>query len=135
MAFSYEIDLSVPFHDLDPMMVVWHGNYLKYFDKARFALFEAAGIDLYSYMVDKQFVFPITRTSTKYIQPLRANDKFTCKATVIEARNKIALDFEIRRINGELCARGNSEQLAVRMPHMALEFEIPDDIQKAFGFI
>ena len=135
MAFSFEIDLTVPFHDLDPMMIVWHGNYLKYFDKARFALFEAAGIDLYSYMVDKQFVFPITRTSTKYIQPLRANEKFTCKATVIEARNKIAIEFEIRRINGELCARGNSEQLAVRMPDMALEFEIPADIQRAFGFI
>ncbi len=135
MAFSFKIHLTVPFHDLDPMMIVWHGNYLKYFDKARFALFDAAGIDLYSYMVDKQFVFPITRTSTKYIQPLRGNEKFTCKATVIEARNKIAMDFEIRRIDGELCARGNSEQLAVRMPDMALEFEIPDDIQRAFGFI
>ena len=135
MAFSFEIDLTVPFHDLDPMMIVWHGNYLKYFDRARFALFDAAGIDLYGYMVDKQFVFPITRTSTKYIQPLRANEKFTCKATVIEARNKIAIEFEIRRINGELCARGNSEQLAVRMPDMALEFEIPADIQRAFGFI
>ena len=22
----------VPFHDLDPMQIMWHGNYLKYFD-------------------------------------------------------------------------------------------------------
>jgi acyl-CoA thioester hydrolase len=135
MAFSFEINLSVPFHDLDPMMIVWHGNYLKYFDEARFALFDAAGVDLYGYMVDKHFVFPITRTSTKYIQPLRGNDKFTCKATVTESRNKIAMDFEIRKLNGELCARGNSEQLAVKLPDMALEFEIPEDIQRAFGFI
>jgi acyl-CoA thioester hydrolase len=135
MAFSSEINLSVPFHDLDPMMIVWHGNYLKYFDRARFALFDAAGIDLYSYMMDKQLVFPITRTSVKFIQALRANDKFTCRATVTEARNKIVIDFEIRKTNGELCARGNSEQLAVKLPDMALEFEIPDDIQRAFGFI
>ena len=135
MAFSFEIKLGVPFHDLDPMMIVWHGNYLKYFDKARFAVFDAAGIDLYHYMVEKQFVFPITRSSTKYIQPLRASDQFTCKATVTEARNKIAMDFEIRRLDGELCAKGSSEQLAVKMPDMALEFEIPEDIQKAFGFI
>ena len=40
---SHEIRLSVPFHDLDPMDVVWHGNYLKYFDMARFALFREAG--------------------------------------------------------------------------------------------
>jgi acyl-CoA thioester hydrolase len=135
MAFSIEIHDSVPFHDLDPMMVVWHGNYLKYFDRARFALFDAAGIDLYGYMVDRQFVFPVTRTSTKYIQPLRASDKFTCKATVTEARNKIAIAFEIRRsADGTLCARATSEQLAVKMPDMALEFEIPVEIQKAFGF-
>lgn len=135
MAFSFEINLSVPFHDLDPMMIVWHGNYFKYFDKARFALFDAAGIDLYRYMVDRQIVFPITRTSTKHIQPLRANNKFSCKATVTEARNKIAIDFEIRIINGDLCTRGKSEQLAVKLPDMDLEFEIPADIQRAFGFI
>jgi acyl-CoA thioester hydrolase len=135
MALSIEIRGRVPFHDLDPMMVVWHGNYLKYFDQARFALFDAAGIDLYGYMMDRQFVFPVTRTSTKYIQPLRANDNFTCKATVTEARNKIAMEFEIRRSDdGTLCARATSEQLAVKMPDMALEFEIPIDIQKAFGF-
>ena len=135
MAFSTEIQLSVAFHDLDPMMIVWHGNYLKYFDKARFALFDAAGIDLYGYMTDKKYVFPITRTSTKHIQPLRPNDLFSCKATVTEARNKIAMQFEIRRPDGELCARGNSEQLAVKLPHMELDFEIPLDIQKAFGFV
>lgn len=135
MGFSVEINGSVPFHDLDPMMVVWHGNYLKYFDQARFAVFDAAGINLYGYMMDKQFVFPITRTATKYIQPLRANDTYTCKVTVTEARNKIAMEFELRRSDGALCARASSEQLAVKMPGMELEFEIPADIQRAFGFM
>ena len=135
MPFSNQIELTVPFHDLDPMMIVWHGNYMKYFDKARFSLFDAAGIDLYHYMMHEKYVFPITRTSTKHIQPLRPREKFTCKATVTEARNKIAIDFEIRRLDGQLCTRGKSEQLAVRLPNMDLEFEIPLDIQKAFGFI
>ncbi len=134
MAFSFEINLKVPFHDLDPMMIVWHGNYLKYFDRARFALFETAGIDLYKYMVEKQYVFPITRTSTKHILPLQPNNEFTCKATVTEARYKIAMDFEIRRSNGEVCTRGKSEQVAVKMPDMELEFEIPIAIQRALGF-
>ncbi len=26
---------TLPFHDLDPMRVVWHGNYMKYFEIAR----------------------------------------------------------------------------------------------------
>lgn len=135
MRFDHTIYLNVPFHDLDPMMVVWHGNYFKYFDRARFALFEMAGINLYHYMTDHQFVFPITRTSAKHILPLRPNDKISCKATVLEAHNKIAMAFEIRRQStGELCTRGTSEQLAVKLPDMELEFEIPSDIRNALGF-
>jgi acyl-CoA thioester hydrolase len=135
MGFSFEIKLQVPFHDLDPMRIVWHGNYLKYFDQTRFALFEAAGIDLYGYLLEREYAFPITRTSAKHIFPLLPKDEFTCKATVREARFKIAMDFEIRRHpDGKICTRGHSEQLAVKYPSMELEFEIPKEIRKALGF-
>ncbi len=135
MPASFEIKLKVPFHDLDPLQVVWHGNYLKYFDIARFGLFENAGIDLHRYQVEKQFLFPITKTSVKHIAPLEFNDEFICKAAVIEARYKITMAFEIRlATGGKLYARCTSEQVAVKTPSMELEFEIPADIRKALGF-
>jgi len=135
MPASYEIKLKVPFHDLDPMQVVWHGNYFKYFDQARFGLFAHAGIDLYQYQLEKQFLFPITKNAIKHIAPLGPNDDFICKATVTEARYKIAIAFEIRLADtGKLCARCTSEQVAVKTPSMELEFEIPKDIRKALGF-
>lgn len=135
MPASFEIKLTVPFHDLDPMQVVWHGNYFKYFDQARFGLFANAGIDLYQYQVEKQFLFPITKNAVKHIAPLGPNDEFTCRATVTEARYKIAIAFEIRlAATGKLCARCTSEQVAVKTPSMELEFEIPKDIREALGF-
>lgn len=135
MPASFEIQLKVPFHDLDPMQVVWHGNYFKHFDQARFGLFEKAGIDLYRYQLEKQFLFPITKNAIKHIAPLGPNDDFICKATVTEARYKIAMAFEIRlATTGKLCARCTSEQVAVKTPSMELEFEIPKDIRKALGF-
>jgi len=135
MPVSFEIKLRVPFHDLDPMRVVWHGNYFKYFDMARFGLFEKAGIDLYRYQLEKQFLFPITKNSVKHIAPLGPNDEFICKASVTEARYKLAMVFEIRLADsGKLCARCKSEQVAVKTPDMKLEFEIPEDIRKALGF-
>jgi len=124
--------MKVPFHDLDPVHIVWHGNYFKYFDMARFGLFEDAGIDLYGYSLTDQYIFPVTKTSIKYIRPLRHNDEFICLATVTEAKYKIAMEFEIRLVEGgTLCARGKSEQLAVKLPDTELEFEIPDEIRKA----
>ncbi len=135
MPASYEIKLRVPFHDLDPMQVVWHGHYFKYLDRARFGLFEKAGIDLYRYQVEQQFLFPIIKNSIKHIAPLGPNDEFICKASVTEARYKIAMAFEIRiAATGKICARCKSEQVAVKTPAMELEFEIPADIRKALGF-
>jgi acyl-CoA thioester hydrolase len=135
MSASFETTMTVAFHDLDPMQVVWHGNYFKYFDIARFGLFADHGIDLYDYMLTKHYVFPVTRTSIKHVAALRPFDDFICKAVVTEAEYKIAMEFSLRlKADGKLCARGKSEQVAVRYPEMEMAFEIPNDIRKALGF-
>ena len=132
---NHSIQLVVPFYDLDPLQMVWHGNYLKYFDMARMELLFDLGIDLLAYFKKTNYLFPITKTSTKHIVSLRYRDEFKCKATVTEAKYKIVVDFEIRLIrDNQLCARGRSEQVAVKYPDMEMQFEIPDDIRKALGF-
>ena len=53
MSASCEVTLTIPFHDLDPLHVVWHGNYYKYFD-TRFAQYVKADFDFrYGYRFDK----------------------------------------------------------------------------------
>ena len=132
---SYEQQFAVPFYDLDPMQVVWHGNYLKYFDTTRQELCYAMGFDPVAYYKQTKILFPIVKTSTKHIVSLRHRDQFTCKATLMEARYKIVVDFEIRlNNNGTLCTKGRSEQVAVKYPETEILFEIPDDIRKILGF-
>lgn len=128
------VRLQVPFHDLDPLQVVWHGNYLKYFEIARQELFDRAGLDLYRMHLDAGTVFPIVRTAVKHIHPLRFRDVFDCKARAVEARSKLVLDFEIVLVpDGTLCARGRTEQVAVTMPGMELELRIPEPVRRALG--
>jgi acyl-CoA thioester hydrolase len=130
----HEVQFTVPFYDLDPMRMVWHGNYLKYFDTTRAELFYAAGFDPLEYFKKTQFLFPITKTSTKHIVSLRYRDDFKCMATVVEAEYKIVVDFKIQLVkDGQLCAKGRSEQVAVKYPEMEIMFEIPDDIRNALG--
>ncbi len=33
--FTVDVELTIPFHDVDAMGVVWHGNYFRYFEIAR----------------------------------------------------------------------------------------------------
>jgi len=131
---SSQVDLTVPFHDLDPLNIVWHGNYLKYFDIARFALFAKAGVDLQQYFLDHKLLFPVSKTTTKHVLPLVHRDRFTCRADVREARMKIVLDFEIRRLSDQaLCCRGRGEQVAVKYPEQEILFEIPEEVSLALG--
>ena len=88
---SYEVTLKVPFYDLDPMQIVWHGNYLKYFDIARSELYDHLGVDLFAFHDRTRYIFPIIRTSVKHIHPLKRGDEFICRATVKEARTKIVV--------------------------------------------
>ena len=126
------VRFAVPFADVDAMQIVWHGNYLKYFDLARDRLYCDAGLDLYQVAVDSGLVFPITRTQTKHVRPLRFRDQVECTATLIEAECRLVVEFEIRLVgSGELCAKGRTEQAAVRSADQLLELRIPEPIRSA----
>ena len=132
---SATVRFQIPFCDVDPMQIVWHGNYFLYFEDARVALLAQRGIDLYKFYLKTQYLFPIIKTSTKHIYPLRNGDEFICKATVVEGRTKIVVDFEIRlKSDRRICTRGRTEQVTVKAPEMEIIFTIPDEIRQALGF-
>jgi acyl-CoA thioester hydrolase len=133
-SISASVRLKVPYYDVDLMQVVWKGNYVKYFEVARQALFRECGLDLCRYMQEKRYVFPVIRSMIKHIRFLKLDDEFICKAVLKEAKVKIVLEFEIKRISdGQVCAKGQSEQVALLVPEMEMAFKIPDEIQQALS--
>jgi acyl-CoA thioester hydrolase len=131
-AVSASVRRKVPFYDVDMMRVVWNGHYWKYFEEARQALFAQQGIASFDEEEGKGWVFPVIRSEVKYIHPLRLGDEFICTATLKEARVKIVVDFEITRVaDGKVCAKGRSEQAAVKVPETEMAFMIPEEIQNA----
>lgn len=131
-AVSAQVRLIVPFYHVDMMRVVWHGHYLKYFDQARQALFVQQGLNFFDEKDSEGWVFPLIRSEVKHIYPLRLDDEFICTATLREAKVKIVLDFEVIRVeDGKVCARGRSEQAAVKLPEMEMAFTIPEKVRNA----
>jgi acyl-CoA thioester hydrolase len=96
-AKTFSVTLKVPFHHLDPLQVVWHGNYCKYFEAARDGLFYSAGLDFLTFFSESGLLFPIIRMSAKYIRPLRYKDEFVCTARIVEAKRKIVIEREPTR--------------------------------------
>jgi acyl-CoA thioester hydrolase len=131
-AVSASVRRNVPFYDVDMMRVVWNGHYWKYFEEARQALFTQQGVAPFDEKEGKGWVFPVIRAEVKYIHPLRLEDEFICTATLKEAKVKIVMDFEVTRMaDGKVCARGRSEQAAVKVPEMEMAFMIPVEVQNA----
>ncbi len=131
---STSVQLKVPYYDVDMMQIVWNGNYFKYFERARQAFFTECGLDLPAFAQKTGYVFPVIRSMIKHIRPLKIDDEFVCTAILKEARIKIVLNFEIKLLsNGLVCAKGQSEQVALLLPEMELSFLIPEEIQKALN--
>ena len=73
-----EIEIIVPFYDLDPMRVVWHGNYLKYMERARCALLDEYSLN-YDDMAKLGYAFPVVTMQAKYIKPAIFGQKIIVK--------------------------------------------------------
>ena len=107
-----EAQTTVEFFDLDPMQIVWHGNYFNYFEIARRLLLEKIEYD-YSEMAKSGFMFPIIEASAKYINPLRHGDKAGIKAVLVEYENRLKIIYEIKNTEtGILTTRGMTTQMA-----------------------
>ena len=108
------MEFTVEFYDVDSMSIVWHGNYIKFFEKARCALLGKIG---YSYldMQESGWMFPVTSISAKYISPLGFLDRVRAKAELVEYENCIKIRYELYEAKtGRLCTKGESTQMAVK---------------------
>jgi acyl-CoA thioester hydrolase len=109
---SAETEFTVEFYDLDPMQVVWHGNYIKYFEKARCALLDKIGYG-YQEMKDSGYAFPVTGISVKYITPLFFRNRVRARAVLEEYENCLKIKYELVNVKtGLICTKGASTQMA-----------------------
>jgi acyl-CoA thioester hydrolase len=107
-----EVEISIEFYDVDSMEIVWHGNYIKYFEKARCALLNKIGYG-YRQMRDSGYAFPVTDISAKYISPLKFGDRVRIRAILDEYENRLRIKYElVNTATGTITTKGMSTQMA-----------------------
>jgi len=92
---STQIELEVPFHDVDSMGVVWHGHYVKYFEIARCALLDSFSFG-YTEMGRSEYAWPVVETRVRYVQPLQYRQRFTVQAILTEWDLRLKISYLIR---------------------------------------
>ena len=130
MSFTEEeILIEVPFFDLDPMNVVWHGNYVKYTEIARCKLLEKIG---YSYpaMIKDGYVYPIAKMDMKFIKSATLSQKLLIKASLEEYEPSLRIKYIITDENGEVIFKASTMQICVDAITGKSIYEAPEGLKE-----
>ena len=125
MSLSAEVEIEVPFFDVDAMHVAWHGNYVKYFEVARCAMLRKIDYD-YPQMEASGFHFPVVEIYLRYVKPARFGQIVLARAEVLEYENRLKIGYRIRdKASGQRLTKGWSVQVAVDAKTNELQFVSP----------
>ena len=105
---EYTAKIRVNYYDTDRMGVVWHGNYLKYFEDAREEMLRELGLP-YDEIERQGVITPVISASLRYIRPVRYGDVLSVKVRVEDPpRAKMEIGYEIFDGEGNLCTTGST---------------------------
>jgi len=122
---SASIDLDIQFYHLDPMAVCWHGNYVRFFEQARCALFRKFDYD-YPQMDESGYFWPIIDMQIRYIKPIYYQQPVEIIADLVEYEHYLQIVYLIRnRETGEKLTKGMTKQVAVRKDNMEMQLMSP----------
>jgi len=125
-SLSVRTDITVRFNETDPLGIVWHGHYVRYFEDGReaFGKIHSCGyLDFYK----NGFVVPIVKIDCDYKKSLRYGDTVTIEATYTPtAAAKIVFTYQLFHTEtGNLIAKGSTTQVFLDIETNTLQLETP----------
>lgn len=133
MNLTAEVEIEVPFFDMDPMLVVWHGHYTKYFEQARCALLRRIDYD-YPAMQASGYLWPVVELHVKYVNAARYGQRLSAKATLLEYQNRLKIGYLVTdKATARRLTKGYSIQVAVHAQSGELQFVSPNILLDKLG--
>lgn len=95
----FEISIRVIYADTDAMGIVYHANYIKWFEMGRTELMRSMGIS-WSDIEPLKCYFPVTKLSCHYLLPARYDDLLILKTEIDEVK-RASISFIYRLYDKE----------------------------------
>jgi acyl-CoA thioester hydrolase len=123
---SCKIEIPVRFNEADPLGVVWHGHYLRFFEDGREAFGKQFGIS-YLDFYQAGLAVPIVSINCDYKKPLRYGDVMIVN-TIFHPMMaaKLQFSYEISSLkSNQVVATGASTQVFVDAKTFDLHLTLP----------
>lgn len=104
---TFRWPLRVYYEDTDLSGVVYHANYLKFFERARTEWLRALGLSQERLRDEVQVVFTVSRVDVAFLKPARLDDELDATVTVSIARRaslEMTQELRERKAGGRLLA-------------------------------
>ena len=130
MKFKTDTIIRVEFYDLDPMDVVWHGNYVKYLEVARCDMLAKLGYN-YVDMKNDGYAYPVATMEMKYIKPCTFGQELKVVSIVEEIEPALVIKYVIfDNKTGEKMFKAKTMQIAVDINTRKTVYEAPENLKK-----
>jgi len=125
-SLTIRTDIAVRFNEADPLGIVWHGHYVRYFEDGREAFGKKYGcgyLDFYR----NGYVVPIVKIDCDYKKSLRYGDSVIIEATYLPSiAAKIIFTYRLfNEKTGELVAKGSTTQVFLDTETNTLQLATP----------
>ena len=122
---SAAVDIEIPFHDCDPMQIVWHGNYTRYLEVARCELLRKFDYD-YLQMRDSGYDWPIVDMRIKYVGSASFTQRIRVEAYLKEYETRLKIDYVIfDSASNKRLTKAYTVQVAVDRATQEMQFVSP----------
>lgn len=88
----FSLSLRVYHEDTDASGVVYHANYLRYFERARSEWVRAEGLDQERMMREQGMAFTVASMSIQFLRPARLGDELVATVEVLQHK-RVSLIF------------------------------------------
>ena len=119
-------EIQVRFNEADPLGIVWHGHYIRYFEDGREAFGIMHGLD-YLKVYKLGFIIPVVSVQCDFKRSLRYGDRVVVETKYIPTE-AAKLKFSYRLFNAvtqELVATGSSVQVFLDNKESVLQLANP----------
>jgi acyl-CoA thioester hydrolase len=110
---EHAVEVRVRYGETDAMGVVYHPNYLLYFETGRTELLRASGV-AYADLEKRGVFLVVTGAALRFRSAARYDELLTVRSRVVRVgKATVGFEYEVRGPDGRLCAEGSTELASV----------------------
>jgi acyl-CoA thioester hydrolase len=132
MIESYDTTVRVRYAETDQMGVVYHSNYLIWFEVGRVEIMRSLGFDYKRMEIEDDCYLVVADAHCRFHQPARYDELITVRTRILEAKNRILkFGYEIfRQPDEQLLATGETTHVSCHRDGRVTHF--PEKYKTAF---